>query len=148
MAVIDINWQPDAKSLRSFGLICLAAFVGFGAWVFRCHSVLSLQLTPAAAGATAYSLWAVAALAGLLSLTFPRALYPLYIGLMIVSLPIGYLVSHLVMGLLFFGVFTPVALIFRAIGRDALVRRFEPDRKSYWVEREVIEDHTRYFRQY
>ena len=45
-------------------------------------------------------------------------------------------VSPLVLGLIFFGVFTPVGLVMRAFGRDVLCRRFEPQAKSYWTRRD------------
>ena len=47
-----------------------------------------------------------------------------------------HVVSPVVLGLIYFGVFTPVALVMRAFGRDAMCRRFEPARPSYWVRRE------------
>jgi hypothetical protein len=47
-----------------------------------------------------------------------------------------HVVSPLVLGLIYFGVFTPVALVMRAFGRDAMCRRFEPAQPSYWVRRD------------
>lgn len=46
------------------------------------------------------------------------------------------IVSPLVLGLMFFVVFTPVGVVMRLAGRDAMNRRFEPGRRSYWVPRE------------
>ena len=46
------------------------------------------------------------------------------------------IVSPLVLGLIFFVVFTPVGMVMRLAGRDAMSRRFEPGRRSYWVPRE------------
>jgi hypothetical protein len=47
-----------------------------------------------------------------------------------------HVVSPLILGLIYFGVFTPVALVMRAFGRDAMCRRFEPAQPSYWVRRD------------
>jgi hypothetical protein len=47
-----------------------------------------------------------------------------------------HVVSPVVLGLIYFGVFTPVALVMRAFGRDAMCRRFEPAQPSYWVRRD------------
>ena len=47
-----------------------------------------------------------------------------------------HVVSPVVLGLIYFGVFTPVAIVMRALGRDAMCRRFEPARPSYWVRRD------------
>lgn len=45
-------------------------------------------------------------------------------------------VSPLVLGVIYFGVFTPVGLVMRAFGRDAMCRRFERAAPSYWVRRD------------
>lgn len=47
-----------------------------------------------------------------------------------------HIVSPLVMGVIFFAVFTPVALVMRAIGRDAMCRRYEPAAPTYWKRRD------------
>lgn len=45
------------------------------------------------------------------------------------------IVSPLTLGVLFFGVITPMAVVMRLAGRDVLLRRFNPAAPSYWVER-------------
>jgi hypothetical protein len=42
-----------------------------------------------------------------------------------------------VMGLLFFGVITPVALLMRLTGKRPIRTGIEPDRSSYWLKREA-----------
>ena len=42
----------------------------------------------------------------------------------------------IVIDLLFYVIITPLALIMRATGRDLLRVRFDPEAKSYWIERE------------
>ena len=46
------------------------------------------------------------------------------------------IVSPLVMGLMFFAVITPTALILKLIGKDLLRRRFSPSAQSYWIPRQ------------
>ena len=46
------------------------------------------------------------------------------------------IVSPVVMGVIFFVVFTPVAFVMRLTGRDALARRYEPAAPSYWKRRD------------
>lgn len=46
------------------------------------------------------------------------------------------IVSPIVLGLIFFVVITPMALVMRITRRDALSRRFESARASYWIERD------------
>jgi hypothetical protein len=45
-------------------------------------------------------------------------------------------VSPMILGLIFFGIFTPVGMVMRAFGRDAMTRRYEPQAPSYWVKRD------------
>ena len=148
MALIEINWRPERQALRGFGWISLVAFAALGAWIYFRHTILAFGLSESAANRTAYVLWALSATCGLLAAVAPLRLRPLYVGMTAVSLPIGFFVSHVVMALLFYGLFTPVAFIFRLIGRDPLDRRFDPAAESYWVERKQTDDPLRYYRQF
>ena len=147
MAVVEVNWKPGARTLRSFGWICLVALGAIGAWVYFRQSLLGFALSASAAHGTGYCLWAAAALCAVVAAVAPRALWPLYVTLTAVTLPIGLVVSHVVLALLFYGVFTPMALIFRVIGRDSLRRKFDPGAGTYWVQRRATTDVERYFRQ-
>jgi hypothetical protein len=66
---------------------------------------------------------------------------------MAVSMPIGLVVSWLLLALLFYGMFTPVGLFFRLIGRDALCRRYRPDLDTYWAPKAGARDVRSYLRQ-
>lgn len=46
-----------------------------------------------------------------------------------------HIVSPLALGVLFFGLITPMAAVMRLAGRDILLRRFNPAALSYWIER-------------
>lgn len=72
----------------------------------------------------------------------------LYVGWMIAAQPIGWTLSHLVLGVVYYLVLTPIGLLLRLGGRDPMRRRFDPEARSYWIEREQRSDTTRYFRQY
>ena len=50
------------------------------------------------------------------------------------GLLLGKVVSPLIMGIIFFLVVTPTALIMRIIGKDLLNLRFN-NKKSYWIEK-------------
>ena len=65
-----------------------------------------------------------------------------------VALPIGFVVSHVVMAALFFGLFMPIGLLFRLLGRDSLHRKSDPDASTYWIRRKAVADVRRYFRQF
>ncbi len=145
--MIDVNLRPDQRVLKQFGLISVAGFGLLGGLVFWRNGLFGLDFG-AAARPVAYSLWGIAGLSGLFSMVVPRANLPLYVGLTVLTYPIGYVVSHVVMGFIFFGMLTPLALIFRLIGRDVLHRRFDQSAKSYWGDWRPAKDLRRYFRQF
>ena len=48
---------------------------------------------------------------------------------------LGRIVSPVIMGLIFFLVVTPIALLMRIIGKDLLNLKFNKKDKSYWIEK-------------
>ena len=148
MALIEINWRPDRKQLRGFGWISLVAFGAIGTWIFFKQSFLGIPIAPIAAQRAAYTLWVTAGVCVVLGLTVPVALRPLFVGLTLVSLPIGFVVSHVIMFVVFYVVFTPIGLVFRLVGYDPLHRKLEPEADTYWVRRRLEHDTKRYFRQF
>lgn len=51
------------------------------------------------------------------------------------SLVLGEISGTMLLAAIFFGLFTPLALILRRFGPDPLRLRFEPDLASYWILR-------------
>ena len=49
---------------------------------------------------------------------------------------IGIFVSPIVLGFIFFGIFTPIGFMMRIFGRDELQLKFQ-ERRSYWIKRET-----------
>jgi hypothetical protein len=72
----------------------------------------------------------------------------MYIGWMYLAFPIGWTVSHVLLAVTYYLVLTPIGLIMRAVGRDPMRRRLDPEAKSYWIEHRPDRDPSRYFRQY
>jgi Saxitoxin biosynthesis operon protein SxtJ len=136
--MIRINTNLPTGQLRLFGglLAVLLALVGW------------LVLDRTGPVAAVVLLWCCAALsAGVAGFT-PGRLRPVYIGLSYLMLPVGILISFLILALIFFFLLTPTALILKLCGRDALTRKFEPDKHSYWRRRHFKKDMKRYFQQY
>jgi hypothetical protein len=84
----------------------------------------------------------------LLSLVWPQGNRPLFVALSVLAFPIGFLVSHVVLAVLFFGILTPVGLLLRLVRHDPLDRAFQKDRKSYWVDLPEGTRQRDYFRQF
>ena len=49
---------------------------------------------------------------------------------------IGMFVSPVVLGFIFFGIFTPIGFMIRIFGRDELQLKFQ-EKRSYWIKRET-----------
>ncbi|MDY6914297.1 MAG: SxtJ family membrane protein [Planctomycetota bacterium] len=148
MALLAIDWKPSARQLRTFGVVAAAVLSVLAAWAMFRRSLFGVPLSPTAAQQTAVVGWITGGACLLASLLLPKALWPLYVGLNAVAFPIGFVLSHVILFAIFYLVFTPVALVFRLIGRDVLHRRFEPDADSYWSPRDPHPPAGRYFRQF
>lgn len=115
--------KPPLPTDRSFGLTFAGVFTVLAAWLAykgSGHWIASLS---------------VAAAFGLLALVFARILHPLNVAWMWFGGVLNRIVSPIVLGIIFFVVFTPVSLIFKLRGRDILSRKFEPSQPSYWLHR-------------
>jgi len=88
----------------------------------------------------------VAVVIGLPGLVQPWLIRPIYVGATLLTFPIGWVVSKLILAGLFYGVFTPVSLIFWLMGRDVLSRRTRPATVTYWQPKHLPTDPRRYFR--
>jgi len=148
MGLIAVNWKPDRRQLRWFGLFSVIGFGGIGTWMFFQQRLFGFEFAEATATVTAQVLWGLAGFCGVLALILPVALRPLYVVLTAISLPIGFVLSHVLMAVVFYGLLTPVGLFFRMIGRDPLERKFDRSATTYWVARESVKDVTRYYRQF
>jgi hypothetical protein len=139
MSLIQVEWHPSRRQLRVFGASGFVASIVAGVvlhWVWGATLAWSLAI-----GAAGIALL----LCSVISL---RAARVLYLGLTIPMLPISYLVSFLLLAGFYFLVLTPVALVFRLIGRDPLCRRFEAAAESYWVPHKPSEETERYLHQF
>ena len=67
---------------------------------------------------------------------------------MYAALPIGWTVSHLMRGVVYFAVVTPIGLLSRLVRGDTLHRRPDRNARSYWIERRRRNGTGRYLRQF
>ena len=137
MALIRINRDPSRCQLAGFGLMWLV-FFGVIGWI-----VLSKGGSMPAAAAV----WAVAVVVPVVGWIAPPAMRLVYLGMSYAAYPIGFVVSHVVLALVYYLVFTPIGLAMRLVGYDPMHRRFDPEAKTYWCPRKQDEPVDRYFRQ-
>jgi len=139
MGLIRIDHRPTRTSLHVFGVAWLV-FFSVVAWI-----VSSRSDSATAGWMTLAVTWALA-LAGF---AFPAFMRLLYVGLSYVAFPIGFVISHAVVVLLFYLVFTPVGVALRLAGYDPMHRKPDPEADSYWTAKpEDDRGPSRYLRQY
>ena len=135
----EINWHPNRKELRTFAMIAVVASI-LVSLLLNIFRGLGLQWV-----AVISSLGAAILLTSFVSL---RATRVIYLGLILMTLPIGLAVSFLLLAIFFFGILTPLAIVLRLIGRDLLGRKFDPDIGSYWITHRQPDNLDRYFNQF
>jgi hypothetical protein len=124
--------------LRQFAGLWLAFFGGLAAWQGLARGRVGVAL----------ALAALAVVVGGLGLIRPALVRPIFVGWMVLAFPIGWAVSLILLGLVYYGLFLPIGLAFRLAGRDALRLRPRPDATTFWIPRAAPADVRRYFRQF
>jgi hypothetical protein len=132
----DVTAPPSPRKLREFAAVFVLFFVSLAGWR-AWHGIVDGRTEALAA------LGLVVGGAGLL---YPPAIRLVYTAWMIAAFPIGWTVSRLMLVVVFYLVFTPVALVFRLMGRDALRLKRRPA-GSYWTPRPAPGNVKEYFRQ-
>lgn len=117
---VDVRPSSD----RSFGLVFTAVFAIAG-------------LAPLWSGRPV-RLWAIALSAAFLLFAWlrPSALAPLNRVWLRIGQAISGVTSPIVLGILFYGLFTPYGWMMRLFGRDRLHLRFDRSASSYWIPRQ------------
>ena len=117
---------PKRKQLRQFGLL-----LGVLIPLFFCVLLPALHSHSA-------PLWPVGigVLLILLCVVAPQRLSLVYRGWMALGNVLGFINSHLILGVVFVFVLQPIALIMRCLGHDPLRKRWDASSDSY---REVVQ---------
>ena len=127
-----------ARTLRQFAAVWLIVFSALSFW----HFFQGRGWSSVVFGALALSV-------GPIGLLAPERVRWVFLMMGATTRPLGVISTHLLLGLLFYGLFTPVALLFRLFGRDALRRaRGASSETTYWSSRSTRSDVRRYLRQY
>ena len=138
MSLIRIQRNPSRRQLAVFAV----------AWAVSLMLVGWLWPLPLGDFSLRDLLWVLAVIVPVLGLVLPGFLRSVYLGSAYLALPLGIVVSHIVLAGIYYLVLTPIGLALRLTGYDPLHRSFEPSRPSYWTPREEHADTARYFRQF
>ena len=114
--------HTDAAQLRKFGLLVGGIFCAIGLW-------------PAVIRGAGPRSWALVAGVLLLApaLLAPRILAPVYRIWMTVGEALGWINTRILLGVVFYGLITPMGLIRRLRSEDPMRRRHDPGAQSYRV---------------
>ncbi len=139
----DTNWKPDAAGLRSFAISLIVGFPILAA-VF---SVIGLLRHDQIAN---WPLWmgGIGAAAGVLFYAVPVLARPFYILWYFFACCIGIVMSNVILGAIYYAVFTPIGWLLRLCGHDPMKRRLDPSASTYWRDVEPVRHPSSYFRQY
>jgi hypothetical protein len=111
---------PSNRSFGALFVVVFAVVAGFVWW----------------RGGTAFSWWfGLSGLTLLVTLVKPDWLTPANRAWMKLAEILNLIVSPVVLGVMFYGLFAPIGWAMRLAGRDVLKRRYEREARSYWVER-------------
>ena len=146
-SLIDFDFNPPERTLRQFGFIALVGFGVLAAMAWTEILLFSFGLGEARA-TVAGVLVAIGVVAALCSLVYPRANRALFVGLTILAAPIGFVLSYVILGLIFYAVIAPTGLILRLFGRDPLQRGFQPQATTYWKDAAEPQSNESYFKQF
>ena len=119
----DKEEEIHISSNRSFGIVFTLVFLAVGAWM------ISVGLTEG------WFFLAVSIFLFIVTLACPYILGPLNWVWFKFGLLIGLVMNPLILGLVFFLVVTPTAVIRRLLGKDSLHLKYKPDLESYWIDR-------------
>jgi hypothetical protein len=139
MSLIEINWNPNQKELRKFGIVSVIASVLIALLLYLLKG-LGFQWL-----AIIFFVGLIIFLSSMISFKLTRGIY---LGLILVTMPIGLVVSFTLLAIFHFLLLTPLGLIFRLMDRDALGRKFDSTIESYWIPRRPPDNLDRYFHQF
>jgi len=139
MSLVEIDWNPKSKQLQSFGKIALVASVVIS---------LLLYLLKGIAIQWVLIIFAFGFIVFIISMISLKLTKMIYLGMILVTLPIGFGVSFILLAAFYFLLLAPIGLIFRLIGRDPLYRKFDSNAKSYWLSRQPPKGPEQYFHQF
>ncbi len=141
MSIIqEIKKLPaEPSDLRKFGWTVGVAFVLL--WAAFAYAFPYLL----GKGRSFPLLWQIGAVLIVLGTVLPRILKPVFYAWMTLALALGFVMTRVLLTIFFFLVLTPVGLVFKLIGRDALHRKLDPRAESYWIKKEyLIQDRSRF----
>ncbi len=118
------NIKATEKILRKFGIllsIFLSILGGISLWK---------------GGVVYYYFFPSALIVLATAIVFPKIVKFIYIPWMTVATVIGWMMTRVILTILYYLVFTPASMVTKLLGKDLLDEKFNPEKKSYWIKRD------------
>ena len=138
MTLIEINWNPHRRELRMFA-IALACLCALGGAFSLQRGVSELLLS---------TLFGVALVVLCVAWLAPHSMRPVYLLWVLLFYPLRWLVSCLLIAVVYYLVITPVGLIIRLSGRKLIEKRFDSETSTYWKPKTETRSPKDYFWQF
>ena len=120
---LDKEEEINLSSNRSFGIVFTLVFLAFGVWVVS------------GGQSKGWLFFVSAALFLVVAIARPSILGPLNRAWAKLGLLLGQVFNPILLGVIFFLVVTPIAVIRRLLGKDSLHLKFKSNLESYWIDR-------------
>jgi len=130
-----IGSQTKIPSERSFGLLFTIVFSLAGGYV--CYKSLPLELSA--------TFFLIAVIFFVLAVFYPKSLGLLNRAWFVLGILLAKIANPLIVGLIFFVIITPYAVVLRFAGRDAL-KLHKQKVQSYWIDKNPMGSYPNTFK--
>jgi preprotein translocase subunit Sss1 len=131
-----VQWDPSRTELRKFGRAMLIGFALIGLFVAWRQGQF---------GTATYTLWAIGAALAVAAL-IPALGKLAYLAIYVVTGIVGYVVSRVILTVIFYLLFAPLGLLLKALGKDFLHSRRNPAGTEWIAHARVSERQSVYRR--
>ncbi len=132
-----VQWNPSATELRTFARAMLIGFAVIG---------LLAAWRQGGFGPATFTLWAIGA--GLAIAAFVPVVGKFaYLAIYVVSGIIGFVISRIILTLVFYLLFAPLGLVLKVMGKDFLHARRNPA-ATEWIAHPRVSDRQSFYRRF
>jgi hypothetical protein len=130
--------SASTKQLRTFAIVLIALLSIFGLInFFKGNLPITIWL------------WSLASAILLMALLLPSSIKPIYQAAFFIAQILGWINTRLILGLIFYLIFAPIAILFKMIKKDPLDRKIDRQAKSYWISRDnEVVNQEQYLKQF
>ena len=131
----QISSSATIKQIRQFGLLVGIVLVAVGSWQLYRQTYPIVRII----------LWSIGGFLFAGGLLWPQILKPLYVLWMLLAHMLSWVNTRIILGVIFYLIFTPIALVMRIAQRDGLQKKINKNTSSYWTQRTAPENIKEHF---